>query len=635
MQTSQGAEFKVITLDWPRRGILTLLLVPAVLIGQSRQEPPTFRSGVQSIDVDVLVTDKSGNAVRGLTKGDFTLIEDDAPQQISTFSFVDLPVIPAAARKADISGVEPDVVTNTASGRMYVMVLTRRDQRVRLVARRFVEESVGPNDQMAVIQLCGSMSASLGFTTNRHLMLEAIDRILIGATGGDDTRSDDVRSVLCDAIVQFKIIEEMADRLSLVPGRRKVVAWFDPPSVFHGANGPDAVGERFAQRDAVRALNRSNTAIYVVSTDGLTTTLGMPNLLEKAGLRVLADDTGGDIIVDSNNFSRAFERFVRDNSSYYLLGYVPAVEHRDGKFHNLHVRVNRPGLSVRARRGYYAPEADAQAKPLSPVVDGLSPETGAAIRMPSSHGELGIDLSVAPFKSTSGRGSVVLDAQLRGNDLALESRDQIEVAFQAMTTEGKLTPGAFRVLTLDLTSESERNVRRAGMRVVDRIELPRGRHQVRFAVHQPGGKTGLVVADVEIPDYSAPLSMSGVVMASQQTAEHRTLLSDARLAAILGSDPTAVRRFTRQGVVSAFAEIYMNPVQWADVRITASVATARGKKADAVDGSVLPRDEADRMGYIARVRLAELTAGDYVLTLEARTARNVATRQIPFTVLAD
>jgi VWFA-related protein len=610
--------------DWPRHCALALLLVPAAVIGQSRLEGPTFRSGVQSIDVDVLVTDKSGNTVRGLTKEDFTLIEDDTPQQISTFTFVDLPIIPPATRKASVSDVEPDVVTNTGKGRMYVIVLTRANQRVRLVARRFVEESVGPDDQVAVIQLCGTMSAAQAFTSNRHLMLAAIDRILIG-TGGDD-----VRSVQCDKVVQFQIIEEMAERLSLVTARRKVVAWFDPPSVFHGG-GPNPAAERFAQRDAVRALTRSNTALYVVSSQGLA----FGNLEYKAGLQVLADDTGGDIIVDSNNFSGAFERFVHDNSSYYLLGYVPVVEHRDGKFHNLRVRVNRPGLTVRARRGYYAPEADEKPKPTPPVADGLSAETAAAIRMPSSQGELGIELSLAPFKSMSGRGSVVLNAQLRGADLVLEPREPIEIAFQATTTEGKITPGTFKVLTLDFTPESQRNILRAGIRVLDRIELPRGRHQVRFAVHQPNGKTGTVVADVEIPDYSAPLLMSGVILASQQTAAHHTLLSDPRLTSILGSDPTSVRRFGRRDVVTAFAEIYFNAVQSDGVRVTASVATASGKKAGTVEPSVLPGDESGRMGYVAQVPLANLNAGDYVLTFEARTARAAARRQVPFTVLSD
>jgi len=613
--------------NWPRRCAIALVLAPAVVIGQTAQDQPTFRSGIQSIEVDVLVTDKSGNAVRGLTRDDFTLVEDDTPQQITNFTFVELPVEPSTTRKAAVTAIPSDVTTNEDLGRTYVMVLNSGGPRLRLIARRFVEEAVGPHDQAAVVHLCGNMSAAQGFTTNRQLMLAAIDRYFLDVDGATDARS-----FSCDTVVKFNLIEEMAERLGLLTGRRKAVFWFDPPSVFHGG-GPDPAGQRFAQRDAVRALTRNNVGLYVVDTQGLTTGLG--NLEMKAGLRVLADDTGGDIIVDSNNFSSAFERFVRDNSIYYLLGYVPEVEHRDGKFHNLRVRVNRPGLTVRARRGYYAPEADPKVKPSPPVVDGLSKETAAALRMPSSLGELGIELSVAPFKGTSRNGSVLLDAQLRGTDLALGSREPIEIAFQAMTTEGKISPGGFKVFTLDFSPESHGVILRTGIRVIDRIELPRGRHQVRFAVHQPNGKTGTVVADVEIPDFSGPLVMSGVVLGSQETAAHRTLMSDVRLKSILGSDPTAVRRFDVRDVISAFAEVYTDLRQSQSVRVTARLTTASGKSVDTLESSVVQDDEPGRTGYVTRIRLADLKPGDYVLTFEARRERLSATRHVPFAVISD
>src|SRR6185503_3275185 len=117
---------------------------------------------------------------------------------------------------------------------------------------------------------------------------------------------------------------------------------------------------------------------YAVSTGGLTTARGLESLESKAGVRVLADDTGGDGLLDTNNFTDGFQRFVKDNSSYYLLAYAPTVEHRDGKFHPLTVRVNRRGLTVRARRGYYAPDSDAPPVPdseLAAVAEGLSANT--------------------------------------------------------------------------------------------------------------------------------------------------------------------------------------------------------------------------------------------------------------------
>jgi hypothetical protein len=66
-----------------------------------------------------------------------------------------------------------------------------------------------------------------------------------------------------------------------------------------------------------------------------------------------------------------------------------------------------------------------------------------------------------------------------------------------------------------------------------------------------------------------------------------------------------------------------------------TVVSAKGKKAAAIDASVVPGDEPGRTGYVARIPLADLNAGEYVLILEARTGRAKSTRQIPFTVLSD
>src|SRR5205085_12121086 len=88
-------------------------------------------------------------------------------------------------------------------------------------------------------------------------------------------------------------------------------------------------------------------------------------------LRTLAEATDGLAIVDSNNLARGMKRFVDDLSSYYLLGYYSNGK-LDGKFHAITVRVKRPGVSVRARRGYLAltpaAAATAVATPVSAAV---------------------------------------------------------------------------------------------------------------------------------------------------------------------------------------------------------------------------------------------------------------------------
>src|SRR5688572_13710372 len=61
------------------------------------QNPPTFRSGVRLIEVDVFVTDREGRFVRSLTQDDFELVENGKAQEIRTFSVIDLPVDVASA----------------------------------------------------------------------------------------------------------------------------------------------------------------------------------------------------------------------------------------------------------------------------------------------------------------------------------------------------------------------------------------------------------------------------------------------------------------------------------------------------------------------------------------------------------
>ena len=74
-----------------------------------------------------------------------------------------------------------------------------------------------------------------------------------------------------------------------------------------------------------------------------------------ARLRTFSEATGGIATVGTNDFAGGFKRIVEDNSAYYVLGYHPAELKQDGKFHEISVKVKRPGVQVRARKGYYAP----------------------------------------------------------------------------------------------------------------------------------------------------------------------------------------------------------------------------------------------------------------------------------------
>ena len=71
-------------------------------------------------------------------------------------------------------------------------------------------------------------------------------------------------------------------------------------------------------------------------------------------LRALAEKTDGRAIVNRNDLDVGMKQIMRDSSAYYLIGYNSSQAPTDGKFHEIKVRVKRPGVQVRARKGYWA-----------------------------------------------------------------------------------------------------------------------------------------------------------------------------------------------------------------------------------------------------------------------------------------
>jgi hypothetical protein len=139
-------------------------------------------------------------------------------------------------------------------------------------------------------------------------------------------------------------------------------------------------------RRVTELANRYNTTIYSVDPRGLTpfefdlSTAGGANvsltkdqaMLESTmdSLRILADETDGRAIVNSNDLTGGLRQIVSDTSAYYLLGYTSTLNQPDGKFHKISVRVKRPGLQVRARPGYLALTATEAERALAPKKPG-------------------------------------------------------------------------------------------------------------------------------------------------------------------------------------------------------------------------------------------------------------------------
>jgi VWFA-related protein len=603
--------------------VLACLMIGLCLVTGVRAQRPSFRASISVVEVDAFVTDQTGAFVKDLTAADFELLEDGRPQAIRSFSLVDLPLPVPQPPSAGVP-LESDVTTNAGAGdgRMWVLLLdgmgADHDRLTQNVARRFVDEALGPDDLAAVIYAHRSMRGSQPFTRNRSLLLASIEEFSHTA----QPPTNFARSLLD----LFTVMEDVSRTLGLLNGRRKAMVWIGGALPFDLSRIPNGNGLPDAYQSMVRTAQRNNVAIYPVDSEGL----GARRITGQEALRGVADDTGGESIVNQNDFSAGYARFVRDSSTYYVLGYEPSPEPRDGKFHPISVRVKRPGLTVRSRKGYLAESAKlsaAAAETPTRVPPGPPARIGDALRNPIPSTALEISIAAVPFKGADNKSSVLLAAHVNANG-AESGNGRVEIGYMAIDAEAKTL--------LNRKKEYDVALSAAGFDVVQRVDLPRGRQEIRFAARMPDGATGSVVTYVDVPDFShrGP-ALSGLVVESARPAGG-PLIGDA-----VGVDATKLtteRRFARSGSATVRGILYTDGRKGSVApALDAVIRNVAG--AIVVDSSRLPVRTADadvdQQAFSVSLPIADLKPGSYVLTIAARKAAGKsadAERQLMFWV---
>ncbi len=643
------------------------------------QPPVTFRAEINYVEVDARVVDAAGAFVTSLTQTDFEVLEDGKPQKVSAFSLVNLPVERRPQPLFAAAPIEPDVQDNSASrdGRVYVLMLDDqhthplRGARTKAAARQFVQKYIGFNDTAAVLFTSGRADASQEFTNSQTRLLNAVDKFVgrklrsstlerldeEARTRGTRQQGEPVDDMLDNergltARTTLDSIRNVATYLGGISGRRKALVYFSEgidyniQDVFNNRSASTVMD---ATRDAIAAATRANVAIYGIDPRGLgagsddlievqdmpqdaSLNLGTSAFYNEArlgqdSLRVLSQETGGFAVVNQNNLAANFERVVADNSSYYLLGYYSTNERRDGKFRRIDVRVTRPGLTVRARKGYAA----ARGKADPPKTDGkTAPELRAALLSPLPMSDLPLALAAAVFKGPDKKGAVVVSALIGGRDLPLTEKDgtfnnDLEVVLTAADYSGKSYPGDRATLALRMKPESMQRLRAGGFRILNQIDLPPGRYQLRVAAREGNtSRAGSVVYDLDVPDFTKDkLSISGLAITSATSGLTPTARPKDPLAKMLPGPMTTYREFVAGDELALFAEVYDNSgSQPHKVDIEATLRSEGGAAA------FQTREEHDSTelaggpggyGFSTRIPLKDVAPGLYVLKVVGRT----------------
>jgi VWFA-related protein len=637
------------------------------------QPPVTFRVEVNYVEVDAFVTDAQGNPVTDLMAGEFEVFEDGKPQKVSAFSLVNIPIERAERPLFAGKAIEPDVQTNEhLEGRIYLLVLDdihtdfTRSPRVKAAARRFIEQNFGTNDLAAVVYT-GRSDASQDFTNNPRLLIQAIEKFngrklrsgtiqriesarVNPETGivepGDDIEQMDrafrARSVMNN-------VRKLAEFMAGVRGRRKAMLLIGEGidyNIFEatGVLGSTASSVLLDTQDAIASATRGNVSIYAIDPRGLSvgdedlitqsSTVGDANIqslqselrLSQDSLRVLATSTGGFAAVNRNDLNGAFDRIVAENSSYYMFGYYSTNERRDGRFRKIEVRVKRPGLRVRSRNGYF--EARGRRPNTTPSTK-VSPALAEALGSPLPVNGVPIKVFAAPYKGTAPNAAVALVAEVDVNNFEFVEKDgtfseTLELVMSATDAKGKVFPGERQLVNLNLKPDTLARAKSRGFRLVNQVSLPPGRYQIRIAAATRGGRTGSVLYDLEIPDFTKEkFVMSGVALTSRAAAEAPTVKPKDPLADYLPGPLTTMREFSRDDTIALFAEFYENNLSAAphQLEFKAELRAEGGRVVRAVTDERSSTDlqgGSGGYGFAARLPLDEVESGLYVLHVEGQ-----------------
>ena len=694
------------------------VVAAAALSGHAQQPPPerapgTLKEAVRAVLVDVVVRDRRGDPVRGLTASDFQILEDGVPQTIGSFTPVFGGVV--AAPTGDVATRAPERPAGTrpaAPGTVSVgpgvtaMVFHGLSPEARRRALRAAESYVG--DAQETSNYIGVFGVDLGltplvpFTRNGYAVRQALARWERGGAPGFNSpelqqqRADaeqqaasagqtaataqaaggpgaaaaiggspgeaQLAQMEADMVTAFERMDRdqqgyiATDALSAIvstlgrlPGRKSLILFSE------GIALPDAVHRLFL--GVIDAANRANVSIYAIDAAGLRTESDQARIRDRvnqaagfgintgysadsggspytrgleanedvlrsdtaATLGQLAQGTGGLLFNSTNNLRPAFDRIDEDLRNYYLLGYTPTNDTYDGRFRNIEVKVNRPNLTVAARRGYYAVRdpggvaVNAWEAPAIAAVDATPVPNAFPIRAQSmffpERGRPGLVPVVVEFKTAPLTFQPAADGKTYTSDFTVLVRfvDQDGGVVRKLSQHYQVTGAAGEI----------EGARRGEIIFYRESELPPGVYTMETAVHDAlAGRSSVRFSTVEVPKLDpAQLRVSSLILVKrgekvdekERRADNPLLVNDTVLFPNLG-EPLS-KAAARE--VGFFFTIY--PVPGGPAPDAAIELLQNGQFMARVPLSLSQPDAAGRIQQVGRLPLEPLAPGTYEL----------------------
>ena len=660
-------------------------------------QPPTFRAGINFVRVDVIISDKQGNPVGDLEQGDFDVTEDGKPQKIESFKLVKQDGGVAAAADGPPRAIRSDYDEESEAAkedvRLFAIFLddyhVRRGSSlaVRDPLSRFVQRQLGPTDMIGIMYPLET-TASVRMTRNHEAVVKGLQQFLgrkyeytpknhleeqyanYPASTVEQIRNQVSLSAIRSLIVHMGSLKEGRKALILVsegytnllpPQLRDPIAsmpGLGNPNRGNPTAGVGDINEERAQffgsvdmqsdlREIYDAANHNNVAIYAVDPRGLAAFehdinegVGLEtdrNYLNSTmdTLRVLADQSDGRAIVNRNDLDAGMKQIIRDSSAYYLIGYSSTQAPSDGRFHEIKVHVKRPGVQVRARKGYWALTADETARALAPPKPPLpKPVEEALASVERPRRAAVIRTWIGTSRGEHGKTKVTFVWEPAPKAPGDRPRAGDEPSRVSVTAVGLDGAPYFRGRVPDLALASTGGAPAAPpgtagpapARLPSRItfEAPPGKMQLRLSIEGAAAQVlDSETREITVPDLTAPQPALGTA----EVFRARTVRDAQLLKADPDAIPSTAREFSRTDRlfvrVPAYAPGDSVPV------VTARLLNRAGQAM--ADLPVSPSPLAKSQQQID-LPLAGLAPGDYILEVKATGEGGEAKQLVGFRV---
>jgi VWFA-related protein len=336
------------------RRLLVGFSFAVVLSGLSAQEASRPAS---TIDLDVVVTARTGPPVAGLRQQDFTVLDNKTPVSLTSFQAVSGNQVPMHV-----------VLLIDAVNITYQGLASERDQ-----LDRFLRANGGRLAAPTALAFFTDNGTQIqeGFSTDGNELSTSLDQYTVGLRnirrssqyGGSDRFQ-----------LSMNALSQLAEREAGVPGR-KMVLWISPGWPLLSGPGIELSNKQqqqlFANIVALSTrLRQGRTTLYSVDPLGTGESVGRnfyyKNFIKGVaklnqvqvgdlGLQVIATQTGGLALSSSNDVAALISTCMADAQAYYELSFAPpmADSPKGAEYHSLEVRVGTPGYTARTRTGYY------------------------------------------------------------------------------------------------------------------------------------------------------------------------------------------------------------------------------------------------------------------------------------------